>query len=171
MSQIGTASGAILEKNFYRSAGILADRRRRSRVLLLSNEELTRFVRAHESFTLCLCGWGYLPLSGREQQRLQGYDSMNAIGAKHAKLTLVVPTEIDLATAALRGAGQRNLVNGAHTLAIFIFKKNNRLSSHGRREAKVGKFNNLAAYRLLCGGEFRLGIHSTIEADAMYPLK
>ena len=107
----------------------------------------------------------------RVWQRLQCYDPVNAVGAKHTELTLVISAKINLATVAFRSAGQSDLVNGAHTLAVLVFKQDNRLSRHGCRKAKVGKLNNFAAYGLLCGGEFRLGVHSTIEADAMYPLK
>ncbi len=85
-------------------------------------------------------------------ERLECYDTVNAIGAKNTELSFVVPAKINLATAALGGTGQRYLVNGAHALAVFVFKQNNRLSRHGRRKTKVGKFNDLAAYRLLCGG-------------------
>jgi hypothetical protein len=78
-------------------------------------------------------------------KRLQGYNPVNGVGAKHAELTLVISAEVNLAAATFGGAGQSYLVNGAYALAIFVFKQNNRLSRHGRREAKVGKLNYLAA--------------------------
>jgi hypothetical protein len=96
---------------------------------------------------------------------------MNTVGAKYAELALVVAAEVYQATATFAGAREGHLMDRSHTLAIFIFKQYDRLAGHGSREPKVGELDDLAACRWLRGGKFGLGIHSTIEAEAMYPLK
>jgi hypothetical protein len=126
-------------------------------------------VRAHESL-LFSSSLGYLGFP-QTLNALQCYHPVNTIRAKDTEFAFVVAAEIDLATAPFGGAGQGHLVNRPHTLAIFIFKEDDRLAGHGSRETEVSKLDDLAADGLLRGGEYRLGIHSTIEAEAMYLLK
>jgi hypothetical protein len=171
MSQIGTASETIL-KSFFRLC-------RRFFRKCISTTAVVRFLFPMRNLVVPCGSTKVYPLVlwlGNQNlpggvAALQRYDAVNTIGAKNTELSFVISAKINLATAALGGAGQRHLMNRAHSLAVFVFKQNNRLSCHRRRKTKVGKLNNLAAYRLLCGGEFRFGIHSTIEADAMYLLK
>ena len=98
---------------------------------------------------------------------------MNAIRAEDAELALVIAAKVDETTTTFARTGQRYLVNRANALAVFILKQHHGLARHGRGQTKIGEFNQLAGDRLLRRGYWglRLRVHSTIEAEAMYPLK
>jgi len=75
---------------------------------------------------------------------LERHDPMNTVCAEDAELAFIVAAEIDQAAAALAGAGQRYLVDGANALPIFIFKQHHRLAGHRCGQAQIGELDNLA---------------------------
>jgi hypothetical protein len=104
---------------------------------------------------------------------LEGYYAVNAICAEDAEFALVITAKVDEAATALSCTGQRNLVDRPDALAVFILEQHNGLASHGCGQAKIRELDDLAVDRLLRRGNrgLGLGVHSTIEAEEMYPLK
>lgn len=77
---------------------------------------------------------------------------MNAIRPKDAELALVIAAKVDEAATTLAGTSECHLVDRSNALAVFILEQYNGLASHGRRQAKIGEFNQFAGDRLLrCG--------------------
>jgi hypothetical protein len=104
---------------------------------------------------------------------LESYNPVNAIGPEDAELALVIAAKVNQAATTLAGAGQRHLVDRSDALPVFILKQNDRLTCHRCRQAEIREFNHLAGERLRRRRNWGLGhrIHSTIEAEVMYPLK
>ena len=104
---------------------------------------------------------------------LEGYNPMNAVSPEDAELAFAITAKVNEATATSTGAGERHLVDRSGALPVFILKQNNGLAGHWCGQAKIREFNYLARDRFLRGGNcgLRLRFHSTIEAEAMYPLK
>ena len=98
---------------------------------------------------------------------------MNTIRAEDAEFALVIAAKIDQTTATPAGAGQCHLVDRSNALAVFILKQHDGLTRHRCRQAKIRELDHLAGDRLLRRRNWGVGysVHSTIEAEALYPLK
>jgi hypothetical protein len=98
---------------------------------------------------------------------------VNAISPENAELALVITAEVDETAVSLTGAGERHLVNRSNAVPVFILEQHNGLARQRGGQTKIRKFDNLAEDRWLRSGDWGmgLGVHLTIEAEAMYPLK
>jgi hypothetical protein len=111
--------------------------------------------------------------AGDEEVFLQGYNPVNAICPEDAELALVIAAKVDQTPTATARAGQRDLMDRTYALAILVFEEHERLTRHRGRQAQVFECNHVTAGRLRRRRNrgLRHWVHSTIEAEAMYPLK
>jgi hypothetical protein len=104
---------------------------------------------------------------------LETHNPMNAVRPEDTEFALAIAAKVGEASAALAGAGECHLVDGAGSQPVFILEQDHRLTLHRCGQAKIRKFHNLARDRRRRGRNWGLWFrfHSSIEAEAMYPLK
>jgi hypothetical protein len=79
-----------------------------------------------------------------DRTKLEGYNAMNAVGAKNAEFAFVIAAEVDQPALTLTRAGKCNLMDRSNPLTVFVFEQDQRLARHRRRQTKVGKLDDLA---------------------------
>ena len=63
---------------------------------------------------------------------LEGDNAVNAVGAKDLELAFIVAAKINVAAGTFARARERDLVNRADSIAVFVFKQNHRLAGDRR---------------------------------------
>ena len=186
MSQNATAFPGSREKIVsLHFAGKLAPQRRAALLFLIRGLRSARSGE-HRS-VLFRFVWGLGVLAGIARTRgfraasegslmrrnLESDNPVNAIRAEDAELALVIAAKVDETTATPASAGQRHLVDRSDALPVFVFKQHDRLARHRCRQAEIRECNHVTGdwLRRRRNWGLRHRVHSTIEAEAMYPLK
>jgi hypothetical protein len=104
---------------------------------------------------------------------LEGYNPVNAVRPKDAEFAFVVAAKVDQTTTTPTSAGQRDLVDRTYALPVLVFEQHDRLTRHRCRQAQIRECNHVTGgwFRRRRNRGLRHRVHSTIEAEAMYPLK